>query len=229
MSNYQLICYLSMVVNFGFLVLSLIWLRRRGVFAYFRNRNTPTYFDLRTAQFAHLPSWNTHPGIIFLGDSITEMGEWSELFGKTDLKNRGIAGDTTTGILKRLPAIAELKPSKIFMMIGINDLYVERRTSAAIINNYRQILEYLSEQTPETKVYIQSILPVENKHFLPQIQVINQHLSKLARDFNYEYLELYSHFINQQNELDSQYSDDGIHVNGKGYLLWKKLISESVS
>ena len=63
---------------------------------------------------------------LFLGDSLTEYGNWRELFPGLDIKNRGIAGDTTDGVLHRLDGITALSPDKIFLMIGINDLLMGR-------------------------------------------------------------------------------------------------------
>ena len=40
--------------------------------------------------------------IIFLGNSITEFGDWQKLLNDTTVVNRGIAGDNTFGVLARL-------------------------------------------------------------------------------------------------------------------------------
>src|SRR5690349_16498569 len=60
--------------------------------------------------------------IIFLGNSITEGGQWTKLTGDASVINRGISGDITYGVLKRLPDIIKRKPSKLFILIGINDI-----------------------------------------------------------------------------------------------------------
>lgn len=60
--------------------------------------------------------------IIFLGDSIIDFCNWHELFGKYNIKNRGISGDIINGVIDRLEEIVETKPKKIFLMIGTNDL-----------------------------------------------------------------------------------------------------------
>mgnify|MGYP000061554644 CR=1 FL=1 len=60
--------------------------------------------------------------IIFLGNSITDIGEWTEVWQDIHVKNRGISGDNTFGVLARLDEVVSSKPSKIFIMIGINDI-----------------------------------------------------------------------------------------------------------
>ena len=50
------------------------------------------------------------------------MGSWSEIFQNQNIKNRGISGDVTEGILYRITEITDSNPLKIFLMIGTNDL-----------------------------------------------------------------------------------------------------------
>ena len=60
--------------------------------------------------------------VMFLGNSITEGGNWGELLGDKSIINRGIGGDVTFGIMKRLDDVVIRRPSKIFILIGINDI-----------------------------------------------------------------------------------------------------------
>ena len=61
--------------------------------------------------------------IIFLGDSLTEWFELGKYFPGLAIINEGIAGDTTYGVLQRLEAIIKKPAKKIFLMIGINDIF----------------------------------------------------------------------------------------------------------
>ena len=80
----------------------------------------PTYYHQRVTLFRALPQ--TKEDIIFLGNSITDGGEWGELFNDIKIKNRGISGDITAGVLHRLDELANGKPAKVFLLIGVNDL-----------------------------------------------------------------------------------------------------------
>src|SRR5689334_13421403 len=80
----------------------------------------PEYYPQRVAAFEKEP---VVPGrIIFLGNSITQLGDWKKLLNDTTVINRGIAGDITFGVLKRLDDVIRRHPSKIFLLIGINDI-----------------------------------------------------------------------------------------------------------
>ncbi|MBW6498842.1 MAG: sialate O-acetylesterase, partial [Bacteroidales bacterium] len=82
-----------------------------------------TYFyEQRQSMFELLP--DTDGEIIMLGNSITNVGAWEELLQNPRVKNRGISGDNTFGVLARMDEVLSSKPAKIFILIGINDIAV---------------------------------------------------------------------------------------------------------
>ena len=118
--------------------------------------------------------------VVFLGDSITDGGCWEELFPGVPLKNRGINGDSTTGVLNRLDDILRSRPRAIFLLIGTNDLpWFEYRSDRAILRTYSQILDRCRELSPQTRVYVQSILP-RARTYTKRIERLNVQLEQLA-------------------------------------------------
>ena len=185
----------------------------------------PYYID-KTALFKELAK--NEKDIVFLGDSLTDYCEWSELLQNSGIKNRGIAGDTTLGVLNRLDEIIEMKPTKIFLLIGTNDLIAGRKRGE-IIADYEQIISRCTQSLPETKVYVQSIPPVNSKLFpyiKSQAEIINlnQEIKKLANQYHVEYLDLHSVLVTPEGELAREYTTDGLHLNSKGYDRWKGLL-----
>lgn len=189
------------------------------------NKALKAYYYHRKEHFETLP--NTEHEIVFLGNSITDQCEWYELFGNPNIKNRGIGGDDTDGVLERLDEVTESKPAKIFIMIGTNDL-AYGKTVEYVIENYKKILAQIKQQTPNTKVYIQSVLPVDyDIHYtrpIADIMEINRQLQELSKENNLVYIDLFSLFKTDKNKLNSDYSLDGLHPNGKGYEVWKEEI-----
>ena len=57
-----------------------------------------------------------HVDVVMLGDSITEIPDWRELFPGINIANRGINGDTTQGTVKRLDSVILLHPHKVFVI-----------------------------------------------------------------------------------------------------------------
>lgn len=188
-----------------------------------------TYYHQRVSHFESLPK--TKNDIIFLGNSITDGAEWSELFDDIHIKNRGISADFTVGILNRLDEICDRQPKKIFLLIGVNDL-ARNSSTDSILKNISQIAKYIKQESPATKLYIQSILPVNDtfKTFSghtsksEQIKIINNNLKQNASILKYTFVDLYPSFLDSDGKLSKQFTNDGLHLKGEGYLLWKHII-----
>lgn len=192
-----------------------------------------TYYHQRVTLFRELPQTNND--IIFIGNSITDGGEWSELFNDLHIKNRGISGDFSAGVINRIDEVVKRKPSRIFLMIGVNDLS-KNISSDSILKNILLIASFIKQETVSTKIYIQSILPVNDEFGKfgghtnkgEQIKKVNEKLEQNASAFQYTYIDLYSSFKDKNGKLDKKFTNDGLHLNGEGYLFWKHLVSPAV-
>jgi len=189
------------------------------------NRDISGIYEHRKGFYDLLPM--TKDAIVFLGDSITEYGQWEEFTQHPKVVNRGIAGDTTPNLLKRLEAITEGQPAKIFLMIGINDfLFFDRHQ---IFKNYTRVVEQLQKESPKTQIYLQSILPVNGairriEVSNEDIRLLNEDIQALAQQHRLPYLDLHNLLTDAQGKLDQQYTKDGIHLNAAAYLIWKQLV-----
>ena len=183
----------------------------------------------KTSHFETLPDQKDE--IIFLGDSLIEQARWDELFGIPHILNRGSGGDITGAMLWRLPEVTRRRPRKVFIMIGTNDLALLVKVSA-ILDNYEKMIQRIHTASPRTEIYIHSLLPVwgkwkglrDNEH----IREVNQKLLLLAKKHHCTYINLFSSFVDENGELRKDLSFDGLHLNGKGYLLWKEKIGSYV-
>lgn len=164
---------------------------------------------------------------IFFGDSITEMGNWGDLLGDTTVLNRGIGGDITYGALKRLNDIIVRQPKKLFILLGINDIGKDI-PNAVIADNYFKIITQIHTKSPHTKIYVQSILPVDGTHArFPQhydkgshVPVVNSLLKAKAKEFSFTWVDIASLFTDKRGLLDSRYTVEGLHLNQDAYKVW---------
>ncbi len=193
-----------------------------------------TYYYQRATLFEKLP--DTKHEIIFLGNSITDGCEWAELFQNKHIKNRGISGDITEGVLARLDEVTRSKPDKVFLLIGINDLS-RNIPKDTVFLNICSIAKNIRTASPKTKIYIQSILPVNDVFGLfkghtnktPEVKWVNEQLQDFCKTEEIGYIDLFSRFTNKENDLmDPKYSNDGLHLNGDGYLLWAEIIKSLI-
>lgn len=167
---------------------------------------------------------------VFLGNSITAGTDWGKLLNINNAKQRGISGDITFGVLERLQDIIDAKPAKIFVLIGINDIS-RNIPDSIILDNYHKILKRIVKGSPRTKVYFNTLLPVnaafekfKNHYNKDQhILYLNEQIKKLKYK-NLTIIDLYSNFLDENNHLKSIYTKDGLHLNNEGYEVWRNVI-----
>ena len=185
-----------------------------------------TYYHHKKTLFELLP--NLENEIIFLGNSITDGGEWSEFLQNDRVINRGISGDVTEGILYRLDEITESKPLQVFLMIGTNDLALGS-TKEITFNNICKIVNEIRNLSPKTEVIVQSIFPVNliyekfsgHTRNTEKIKWINRELSAWCSKNEIVFVDIFQVLKNENDDLlNPDYTYDGLHLNGKGYQVW---------
>jgi lysophospholipase L1-like esterase len=239
--------FISLSLNTLFLLLAIFLIAKKGGISYLhmksfkdsQNRDRqlvqvakPVYYLQKISQFQLLPISNSD--IVFLGDSITDECEWAELLENSQIKNRGISGDTTMGILYRLEDIVTAQPAKIFIMVGINNLIHCQQLPVEVLADYQKIVIEIRDRSPQTEIFIQSVLPInQNKSSVSvsnfEIVQLNFYLQELATKYSITYIDLYSHLLDEQHQLSECYTLDGVHLNGQAYLIWKQAIAKYVS
>lgn len=187
----------------------------------------PEYGKLRRDKFIAEPT--TTGRIMFLGNSITEMGDWKKLTGDTTVLNRGIGGDVTFGILNRMNEILRHQPSKVFLLIGINDIGKDI-PDVVIVSNILKIVEAIKAGSPGTQVYIQSILPLNPdvqgfpQHYDKQAHVLNTNklLAEACKNRGLTFVNIHDLFTDKHGNLKAELTADGLHLkpDGEGYQTW---------
>jgi lysophospholipase L1-like esterase len=186
------------------------------------------YWKHKVDQFRMLP--NPKGEICFLGDSITDGCNWTELTGDMKVTNRGISGDTAEGVLNRIDEVTSGKPAKIFLMIGTNDLAWAKKTVPETRDTIAKIIDAIKTQSPGTQIYLQSVLPVidgmvdkfENKNIVP----LDEALVRVAAEKKVTFVNLVPYFKDQNGQLKKEFTEDGLHLNGKAYSVWYQQIKQ---
>lgn len=208
-----------------------------------QKRYSDHYYE-RMARFeAESPICNKD--IVFLGNSLTEGGNWSEYFSTTEkrlnkkggaIRNRGIIGDTAEGISERLDEITKGAPKKIFLLCGVNDIS-HNLTSGEIVKRIEELIVKIKRDSPKTKLYLQSLLPF-NESFKRyknltgksgMVSEINVELERLARLHKIKFLNIYPLFLeNGEAVLSPSITPDGLHLDKEGYRIWRDAIEKYV-
>ncbi|MGZ0017625.1 GDSL-type esterase/lipase family protein [Yeosuana sp. AK3] len=184
---------------------------------------TKKHYPERIASFKENPL--TKNDIVFLGNSITEnAGDWSKRFNNPKAKNRGIAGDTTDGVLARLGELTYCEPKQVFILIGINDLFRDDMTSEKVYENILKIVNQIHEKSSNTTIFVHTILPTNTVKIKEKIQITNTLLRNAASKNPYQLIELHTEFTDNDGLMNMQLSNDGVHLNETGYRIWMKKI-----
>ncbi|WP_329905490.1 serine hydrolase [Porphyromonas pogonae] len=191
----------------------------------------PLYYYARMQHFSQEPALSA-TDVIFLGDSLTEGGDWCKLLRKKHVVNRGISGDTGMGIYSRLADILPAHPRKIFLMCGVNDIS-HGLSADSIVSLIDMNISRIQYESPETKLYLQSLLPI-NESFgrwkklegkTDLIPEINQKLEVLAKDKKIPYIDLFPLFVEPGTHImRKELTKDGLHLNDTGYGIWSKVL-----
>ena len=181
--------------------------------------------SLKKSKTSHLKTLPIKSGqIIMLGNSITAECEWSELLENPNIINRGVIADGTEDILNRLDDVIVRQPQKIFLLIGVNDL--QFLPLHIIMQNYESIVARIQTKSPQTILYLESVLPIHNdlrRNGMKNedINSLNKSIETLAQKYRLTYIDVHSKFTNTEGVLRSELTLDGIHLNGEGYLIFK--------
>lgn len=187
------------------------------------------YWHQRVTLFDKLPVESAH--IVMLGNSITDGGEFSELFNNENVINRGIRNDVIKGVEKRLGQVTSGHPSKIFLLIGINDIS-HNLTVDRLASDYEHLVKEIRRQSPESRLYIQSVMPVNNdfkryKNLTGKgktIMELNKRLETIASCNGAVFIDLTKALSDSCGKLNKAYTNDGLHLTGAGYKTWAKTI-----
>ncbi len=164
--------------------------------------------------------------VVMFGDSITEAPPWHEIFTDVKIVNRGIGGDITRGMLARIDTVLRLKPKKVFVMAGINDLNLGYDIDG-ILQRYENIVGAFADNGVE--VFVQSTLYVGErlKAVNKSVELLNNKLSIMCQCRDITFIDLAT-VLCPGGILPITHSYDDLHLNGVAYEKWCRLIYDYV-
>ena len=191
--------------------------------------NGKEHYKKRTALFNSQPI-PAKGHIVMLGDSHVEFGnEWGELIQSDKvIINRGIIGDTSTGMKKRALHACKVKPSDLFIECGANDL-ASGISSKEVADGIISLISTLRKISPGTTLHVNSVLPINEsfgrwktlKGKTDTIPVINLILQRYCADNGIDYVDIFSKLVEPgTNTMRLEYCKDGLHLLPKGYEVW---------
>ena len=174
--------------------------------------------------------------IVFVGNSITDMAPWVEMFRSDEatplpIVNRGNSGTYSTEQSDNLESYLINKPKKLFMMIGTNDI----ATSGGLDFQPTQVLAYVKsivqrvhKRSPETRVYLYSILNNNTSNRPAERWLETNRLVKAFVDKTNEgwlkYVDIYG--LLSDVASGGVWSYDKLHLTAASYQKWTEALRE---
>lgn len=176
------------------------------------------------------------PNYLFLGDSITEMYDLEKYFPDDPVVNSGVSGDATHDILEDMEKrVYQYNPSKVFLLIGTNDL-AQEKSPEEIFDNIKEMIERIQENRPEAEIYIESVYPVNEtldtemvgKRKNEDIRSLNDLLQNYCQEEDLVYIDVYEELIDANGQLTEEYTKEGLHLNENGYQVVTDILKEYI-
>jgi len=181
---------------------------------------------------------------VFTGSSLMEMfpiEKWVKELGPNApiVYNRGVGGYRTTDLLPILDAcVFELKPRKVFINIGTNDLSDGNIPLETVMSNYDRIITQIEEKLPGVIIYMMAYYPInyeaateEMKPCLlirtnEKISRANELVAQLAAKHGQKYINVNASLMDEQGRLKAQYTIEGMHIKPEGYqVIFKDILA----
>lgn len=153
--------------------------------------------------------------VAFIGDSLTDGYDLDLYYPDLVTSNRGIGGDTTFDLEKRLQvSLYDLQPKVVVMLIGANNF-------KTMFDNYENILIGLKENLPNSKIVILSLTSMGGDIWGQNNQLAafnNVKIKALAEKYGFEYIDVFTPLMNlETQEIYPEYTTDGGHLTHEGY------------
>ena len=227
--NNQIWMYISIVL-FIIILFILLFFHLNPRFSK-QNKKTIPITTLQNCLKENYPEFTIlDDNYVFLGDSITHGYPLKNYYHDLPVIRSGIGGYTTAALLNNIETMLyQYNPTKVFILIGTND-YLYHVRPDEIQNNIEKIIKDIKKNRPYTKIYIESILPVNtSKNDLDgrnneTIKETNRLIQKLCTKYSVTYIDLFSKMIDEQGSLKLKYTYDGLHLTEEGYRKMTEII-----
>ncbi len=175
---------------------------------------------------------NEPKDLFLLGDSMMAYFPTKAFDLEDQLLNFGIPGDTSIGVLKRVHQVIKLNPKYVILNIGLNDFVLTDLSIEESLKNILEIRHQILEGCPDTLVYVTSLTPINQKDFKDQTYLLNRDkedavkLNQLLKSKIDErfFINIYDELIDDQGDLNIDFTRDGIHLNQRGYKIYLRMI-----
>ena len=173
--------------------------------------------------------------VLVFGDEFIKNGEWQELLGNANVKNRGTGwgygGDisVTSKIVDATYASTgvEKKDAKaIFIYTGTGDCN-GNTDIATVKSNYKALVDKVAQKSSTSKIYLMALCPTNNATTnTSRIAALNSYMESLATG-NIRYVDTYTPMLNG-NVANTKYFYPSNYLGGLGYVVMANAMKDAL-
>ena len=170
-----------------------------------------------------------HPGgVVFVGSSSIRL--WQTLqndFPGVPVLNRGFGGSVLSDVLVFANRIVvPYKPRAVVLYAGDNDL-AAGRTPAQVFADFKEFVAIVHRDLPNTRVAFIAIKPsILRENIIDKGRATNQLIRDyIATDPRLNYVDVFTPMLDASGQPRRElFLEDGLHMNAKGYAIWRDLV-----
>lgn len=176
---------------------------------------------------SHFPPANS---ILFIGSSSFRM--WKSVqqdFPGKPIINRGFGGSSTPDVIRYAnDIIFPYNPKQIIIYVGENDLASTPAASPKeVTRRVKELVNLIQLRLPEIPIVYISIKPsIARQNLMPAMEKANKKIKKfISRKKNARFVDVYTKMLDVNGlPLSDIFIQDNLHMNAKGYAIWKKIL-----
>ncbi|MBT8322447.1 MAG: G-D-S-L family lipolytic protein [Eudoraea sp.] len=169
--------------------------------------------------------------IVFTGSSsIRTWEDLQKVYPDYQVVNSGFGGSHASDLLAYADElILRFDPLKVFIYEGDNDL-AERKRPRKIIKDLQSILEKIWMENPRTEVVLIAAKPSLSRwHLRRKFQRFNRKTERMASKHpSLAFADVWSVMLEGEKINKDLFIEDGLHMNQKGYDIWKQVLDPFV-
>ena len=174
--------------------------------------------------------WPMGPTLL-VGDSIVQYFPTSELLPGQNVAPWGIYGAYIETLTARIGDIVPLRPRKIIVCIGINDLQAGWSVDI-IAARYQALLMRLMGQSPndalslrKSIIVVSAILPnMDGRISREYLAAANNKIANIAAHLGLSFIDASSAFLDDWGNVKPELFDGSVHLSYAGYQAWANFL-----
>ncbi len=162
-------------------------------------------------------------GSIFIGDSIMDGIAYYKYIDTPQVMADG--NNTTDKADRYIETAVNLKPAKVFIMVGLNDVNYGTRSAQTIAENIMWIATQIKTASPTTNVYVLSLLPITQAFEAKAnvnakqsvIDEVNNIVMSACQPNSVTYIDVATAFKDNTGYMNPQYTGNGSNIYNEYY------------